>query len=195
MPGLSHFDFLAPIYEKAIRVKAPDDIIRLLHLPTTGKLLDVGGGTGRISEMLRGLAAKIIVADVSFGMLHQAKNKDGLDIVCAQSEVLPFLDHEFDRILMVDALHHVYNAQRTIQELWRVLKPGGRLLIEEPDIRKPTVIIVAILEKITLMRSKFYSPPKIASFLDDVVKKDAAKNYPRAAIECQGYTAWISIEK
>jgi len=45
------------------------------------------------------------------------------------------LDHSFDRVLMVDALHHVVNQAETICELYRVLKPGGRLVIEEPDLR------------------------------------------------------------
>ena len=43
-----------------------------------------------------------------------------------------------------------------------VLKPGGSIVIEEPDIRKFTVKLIALAEKITLMRSHFLSPDKIA---------------------------------
>jgi len=195
MSGFDHFNFLAPFYEKAIRQKDPENIIRLAKLPTQGILLDAGGGTGRIAQMLRGLASKIIVADISIGMLRQAATKDGLDIVCTLSESLPFPEDTFDRIIMVDALHHVYNAQQTIYDLWRVLKPGGMIMIEEPDIRTPAVMLVAIVEKLALMRSKFYSPLKIASFLEEVDKKTNHKPGKRAHIERQGYTAWVTIDK
>lgn len=195
MAGFDHFNFLAPIYEKAIRQKNPENIIRLAGLPTTGMLLDAGGGTGRIAQMLRGYATRIIIVDISLGMLHQAATKDGLEIVCSRTEQLPFEEDTFDRIIMVDALHHVFDARRTIHDLWRVLKPGGKILIEEPDIRTPQVMLIAIIEKLAFMRSKFIPPLKIASFLEDAQRKQIGILGKCANIERLSYTAWVSIEK
>ena len=134
MPLLDHFGILAPFYDRAIRLREPERFIKLANLPVDGALLDVGGGTGRVSHALRGMAHLLVVADVSFGMLRQAKEKDGLETVCSHSEGLPFADGAFSRVIMVDALHHVCDHQETAQELWRVVKPGGRIVIEEPDI-------------------------------------------------------------
>ena len=53
----------------------------------------------------------------------------------------------------------------TAKELWRVLKPGGRIVIEEPDIRTLPVKIMAIFEKLALMRSHFISPSEISQIL------------------------------
>ena len=39
----------------------------------------------------------------------------------------------FERVIMVDALHHVYNHARAAAELWRFVKPGGRIVIEEEN--------------------------------------------------------------
>ena len=59
---------------------------------------------------------------------------------------------------MVDALHHVIHQGQTAREMYRVLKPGGRIVIEEPDIRKFGVKLIAVAEKLLLMRSHFLSP-------------------------------------
>jgi demethylmenaquinone methyltransferase/2-methoxy-6-polyprenyl-1,4-benzoquinol methylase len=61
----------------------------------------------------------------------------------------------------VDALHHVMDQAETIRELYRVLKVGGRLVVEEPDVRKFMVKLIAIGEKLALMRSHFLAPPAI----------------------------------
>jgi demethylmenaquinone methyltransferase/2-methoxy-6-polyprenyl-1,4-benzoquinol methylase len=135
MAAFDHFDFLAPFYDRLIKLDEARRLEQHLALPTSGKLLDAGGGTGRVAHALREKASCVIVADLSIGMLRQAAVKDGLKPVCSLSEHLPFANAEFDRIVMVDAFHHVCDHIKTAHELWRVLRPGGRLVIEEPDVR------------------------------------------------------------
>ncbi len=186
MPLLDHFGLVAPCYDYVIRLHSIEKLSVLLKLPVSGRLLDAGGGTGRVSEALQGLVSQVIVADISLGMLRQAVNRKGLNGVCALSEYLPFSDDSFERITMVDALHHVISHAMSANELWRVLKPGGLLVIEEPDIRTMPVKLVAIAEKLALMRSHFISPPLIAALFPP----DA-----RSRIEIASNTAWIVVEK
>ncbi len=68
---------------------------------------------------------------------------------------------------MVDALHHIIDHRQTIQDLWRVLAPGGILIIEEPDIRLFGVKLLALAEKLALFRSHFLSSSTIAGLLRD----------------------------
>lgn len=56
MPIFEHFDFLAPLYERFIQPKDPQEICTLAGLPVASALLDAGGGTGRISQLLTGMA-------------------------------------------------------------------------------------------------------------------------------------------
>jgi ubiquinone/menaquinone biosynthesis C-methylase UbiE len=182
-----HFGFLSPIYDHLIRPKDPSNILELLDLPKNGRLLDAGGGTGRIGSTLTPFISQVVIADISFGMLRQAQRKDGLSSICAPTEKLPFPDNTFDRITLVDALHHVENALSTIMELWRVTKPGGKILIEEPDIRTLPVKLIAVFEKAFLMRSHFISPLKISSMFDFSNSKRTVKT--------QDYTSWILVEK
>jgi len=187
MPIFDHFGFLAPIYEIFIPPKEPQEILRLAKFPISGAMLDAGGGTGRIAQFMKGKADPIVVMDLSLKMLSKVKAKTGLLPVCSQTEVLPFSNDAFTRIIMVDALHHVINQQHTIDELWRVLKPGGRIVIEEPDTRSFSVKLIAIGEKITLMRSHFLTPMnivKLFKYSNAHVQLDIGKS-----------TVWVVAEK
>jgi demethylmenaquinone methyltransferase/2-methoxy-6-polyprenyl-1,4-benzoquinol methylase len=181
----SHFQFLAPFYDRIIHFTRLEQTLKVLDLPHGGILLDAGGGTGRVAEALRPHIGFVILADVSPGMLAQALRKK-LTVTNAESEQLPFPDNTFDRVLMVDALHHVIHQGKTVDELYRVLKPGGRLVIEEPDLRKFPVKLIALAEKLMLMRSHFLAPGQIRALLPPTAN---------TKIEAEDNTAWIIAEK
>ena len=182
-----HFGFLAPFYENFIKPKSPDILAGYLDLPIKGSLLDVGGGTGRVSGFFKDQTDQVIIADLSEKMLLQSFGKDGLEPVCSHAEKLPFPDGYFERVIMVDALHHVCNQSETALELWRVVKPGGKIIIEEPDIKHWGVKLVALGEKIALMRSRFLSPGAIADLYQPFTDK--------LQVFRDGHIAWIVIQK
>jgi len=186
MPSLDHFSFLAPFYEKFIPPRLPEQLLSLLELPVTGAILDAGGGTGRLAQFLGPYAKQVIVFDESLAMTLQAHQKKSVLPACGQTEFLPFPDSTFQRIIMVDALHHVADQSHTIQELWRVLAPGGILIIEDPDIRHVVAKFIALFEKLALMRSHFLSPAQIQAFMP----QDAEVH-----IQSQLGTAWVKAVK
>lgn len=187
MPWLNHFDFLAPFYEAFIKPQCSEKLLELAALPTEGILLDAGGGTGRTTQFLRGMATALIVADLSSQMLKEARKKDGLHPVRSYIENLPFPDSSLARIIMVDALHHMTNQQKVAQELWRVLQPGGRIVLEEPDIRIFAVKLVALAEKLALMRSRFLSAAQVV----DLFRYTNA----RTQVKTGNFNIWVVVEK
>ncbi len=187
MPIFDHFSILAPFYDRLISVPDTKILEIILGIPDSGILMDAGGGTGRIAQTMTNRYNQVVVVDASIGMLKQAANKDSLSTVCAFSEILPFSDGMFERIIMIDALHHVINQRNTAKELWRVLKPEGRLVIEEPDVTRFPVKIIALAEKLALMRSKFLDPEAIVSLFP---RTEARLNIIR-----DNLSAWVVIDK
>jgi predicted SAM-dependent methyltransferase len=88
---------------------------------------------------------------------------------------------------MVDAFHHVADQVKTAHELWRVLKPGGWILLEEPDIRTFAVKLMAVGEKILLMRSHFLTPARMAGLFDS--------SSVQINIEAENYNTWTVIKR
>lgn len=187
MPLFDHFGFIAPFYDRAIPLRNAQQVIEMTGLPIEGDLLDAGGGTGRVAYAIRNYARRVVVSDLSLGMLRQAQSKNNLDLTCAHTECLPFSDETFERVIMVDALHHVCEHNETTREMWRVLKPGGRIVIEEPDITQFAVKIVALGEKIALMRSHFISAENISRLFD--------YSNARIRIERDGFNSWVIVDK
>lgn len=183
-----HFDCLAPIYD---RVFAPPEVTPLrqrLRLPARGRLLDVGGGTGRVAALMRPLVEQVVICDLSAHMLRQGRAKCDCRRLQGNAEWLPFSDASFERVLVVDALHHFGDQRIAVGELWRVLKPGGRLLIEEPDITFRGPRLVALAEKLALMGSHFYRPAVLGAMVSVYSS--------RAQVESDGVsTVWVTADK
>ena len=187
MPGFDHFNLLGPVYDLVFGRVTDHDMVDLVEVKPHHRLLDVGGGTGRVAVLFKKFAGQILIVDSARRMLHQAQDK-GLRTVNGNSERLPVETGSFERVIMVDALHHVRSQTETLQEAWRVLAPGGRLVLEEPDIHNFVVKLVALGEKIALMRSRFLSPEKIIAICQ-------FKNRESVQLIRKRGIAWIIITK
>jgi len=187
MAKFDHFNLLSPVYDLVFGRTSQSAIIELAEIKPHHTVLDVGGGTGRVAVQMIPIAQSTIIADSALKMIREAQKK-GIIAINANAEQLPFKDGTFDRIIMVDALHHVVDQRQTLDELRRLLKPGGMLVIEEPDIHHWLVKLIALGEKLLLMRSHFLKPQEIKAMCSclDVRSVD---------IHTDKGIAWIVIRK
>src|SRR5213594_4010507 len=104
------------------------------------RALDVCCGTGDIVFALRNCAAMVVVLDFSVPMLRIALQrrrapKDGILFIQGDAQQLPFADNLFDAVTVGYGLRNLASWERGLEEIWRVAKPGGRLLVL--DFGKP----------------------------------------------------------
>ena len=99
------------------------------------RVLDLAAGTGTSSESLARSGARVIAADFSKGMLAvgRAKHADDqrIEFVFADAQALPFADDEFDAVTISFGLRNVSDPHRALAEMFRVSKPGARIVICE----------------------------------------------------------------
>ncbi len=181
------FNWAGPIYDRVFGIKQDQSIVKWVDANKHDLILDVGGGTGRAAALFGGLDRKVLVIDPAINMLRAAARK-GLSCVNASSEYLPFVEGIADRVIIVDALHHVSDQERSIKEIYRLTKENGKIIIEEPDINHWIVKFIAIMEKLLLMRSKFLSPEEIVATIEDLSGVETKIHHSKGV-------AWIVVDK
>lgn len=118
-------------YEQAAEEVALRSLLKDKHFEHA---VDVGGGYGRLSVVLRDFADKVTLAEPSSQQLEIAKDflkgKPAVESVLAQASELPFKDATIDLAMVVRVIHHIPDPSKEFAEISRILKPGGYFLIE-----------------------------------------------------------------
>lgn len=106
--------------------------IRKLLPKKMKKFVDIGGGYGRLADEYLSRAKDVTIFDYSKTELAQAKEKYGDKIATKSGDIykLPFKDNEFDGMMMVRVTHHLEDLEAAMNELYRILAPGGTFVIE-----------------------------------------------------------------
>lgn len=105
------------------------------------KVLDLAGGTGDFSakfSRIVGKTGEVVLADINSSMLNVGREKlrnlgvvSNINYVQANAEALPFADNSFDCVIISFGLRNVTDKDKALRSMFRVLKPGGRLLVLE----------------------------------------------------------------
>jgi ubiquinone/menaquinone biosynthesis C-methylase UbiE len=134
------------------------------------EVLDAGCGTGLISERLGRLARRVVGCDLSAEMLGHARAR-GFEVVQGDLRWLPFPDECFDSVVCFKVLAHLRNPSRVVEELGRVVKPGGHLVLEFYNKRSLRYVIRRVRPSLrtssefreSQIHTAFHSPAEVAA--------------------------------
>ena len=107
-------------------------VLDLLQPEAGETVLDAGCGTGVFTRDILEKGARVVGLDVSGPMLAAAERKlssDSFTPIVGDMLALPFHDDRFERVVSVTALEFIADAQKAVDELFRVTKPGGRVVV------------------------------------------------------------------
>lgn len=144
----TYFDDVATRWEGLRRGFFPDDVretaINLAAVEPGTLAADIGAGTGFITEGLLKRKVRVIAVDQSNEMLKELKQRlnifDGLVVRHGWSESLPIPDDTVDYVFANMYLHHVEHPEVAINEMVRILKSNGRLVITDLDEHNATFL-------------------------------------------------------
>jgi ubiquinone/menaquinone biosynthesis C-methylase UbiE len=149
--------------------------IDALELGEGDSLLDVGCGTGwavaqASHEVPEGRACGI---DISPGMISRATeladSLSNVEFKVGDAESIPYADESFDAVMCTNSFHHYSAPVRALSEMRRVLKPGGRLVIQDSD--RGACLWVKLWDLINRTFEKghvrYYSPQEVFRLLDE----------------------------
>ena len=128
------WDLYAPIYKQAM--KADQHIYDFMYQRIPEKIqgmevLEIATGPGLLAKHVAPATKKMIATDYSDGMIAEAKKGDcpsNLTFEVADAMNLPYADGSFDAVLIANALHIVPDPGKVLNEIKRVLRPGGLLI-------------------------------------------------------------------
>ncbi len=158
------FDKIAPIYDHLSWLFLPNikrDILNDLQMNDNDKVLDVGGGTGKLIETMLEENPRVngYVLDKSNNMLKRAPSE--VNVIVGDSSILPFESDCFDFIFCIDALHHFENQKKGVMEMIRVSKTDGEIIILELDPDNYMTKFVEYGEKVLGEPSNFYEKKRM----------------------------------
>ncbi len=115
-------------------------ITGLMDDPAGQRCLDIGADNGVISLLLRRRGGQWASADLDEHTVASIRELVGDDVHRLDGARTPFPDRSFDQVVVVDYLEHIPDDARFAAELARILKPGGRVIINVPHLKPRSVL-------------------------------------------------------
>lgn len=127
----THFDRWARAYGRSRLLRSLQRrALAELEPERSDRVLDVACGTGELLAAIAPEVERTVGVDLSPGMLEIARARHPeIEFRVGPSDELPFASGEFTAVVCTTALHHFPDPQRSIDEMARVLAPGGRAVI------------------------------------------------------------------
>lgn len=127
----ARYDLMNRLMTAGQDVRWRRQVIRLAQLSPGSRLLDLGAGTGDLAReaLKQQPQARVVAADFTLEMMRVGQQSGRLNWSAADALRLPFPDAAFDAVVSGFLMRNVSDASLALREQWRVLQPGGRIVI------------------------------------------------------------------
>jgi demethylmenaquinone methyltransferase / 2-methoxy-6-polyprenyl-1,4-benzoquinol methylase len=117
-------------------------VIELARMRSNSRLLDLGTGTGDLAReaLAQFPRAKVIAADFTLEMMRVGKQNGDLNFSAADALHLPFDDGSYNAVVSGFLMRNVIDLQKALQEQYRVLRKGGRMVILDTTRPKKNIL-------------------------------------------------------
>jgi demethylmenaquinone methyltransferase/2-methoxy-6-polyprenyl-1,4-benzoquinol methylase len=143
-----HYDFMNRLMTGGQDVQWRKEVIRLAQMKPsasssrTMSLLDLGTGTGDLAReaLKRNPQTRVIAADFTLEMMHVGRKPNDPPYSAADALNLPFKDSTFEAVISGFLMRNVTDVNRSLQEQYRALKSGGRIVILDTTRPKKNIL-------------------------------------------------------
>jgi len=137
-----HYDLMNRLMTGGQDIRWRKRVIELARLSRHSFLLDLGTGTGDLAReaLIQFPEAKVIAADFTLEMMRVGQGRGSLNFSSADALRVPFPDSCFDAVVSGFLMRNVIDLQKALQEQYRVLKRGGRIIILDTTRPKKNIL-------------------------------------------------------
>jgi demethylmenaquinone methyltransferase/2-methoxy-6-polyprenyl-1,4-benzoquinol methylase len=171
-------------------------VVRAIDPKAGERILDLAAGTGTSSVPFAKAGAFVVPTDFSLGMLAEGRRRQpGLPFVAGDALHLPFEDGAFDAVTIAFGLRNLVDREAGLQELLRVVRPGGRLVVCE--FSQPvwglfrTVYSEYLMRALPAVATAVASNPEAYVYLAESIR--AWPNQPTLAAEMRA-AGWTRVQ-
>lgn len=141
MPQSPEVDWAVALFDRSVLKQAKlRRIESLLDEPADKINLDIGADNGVISYLLRRRGGEWHSADLDERAVDSIRQLVGDNVYRLEGAQTPFPDQTFDQVVVVDYLEHILDDRGFARELERILKPGGRVIINVPNLKPGSLL-------------------------------------------------------
>lgn len=137
-----HYDFMNRLMTGGQDIRWRRQVVQLTQLNPNARLLDVGTGTGDLAReaLAQFPQAKVVAADFTLEMMRTGQKNGALNFASADALCLPFKNLLFDAVVSGFFVRNVIDLQKALQEQYRVLKKGGRIVVLDTTRPKKNIL-------------------------------------------------------
>ena len=131
-------------------------------------ILDIGGNTGKVTEAYSNSCKEVVVLEPKPNIVEYGKSRrPNIKFIEGQVENIPLPNEYFDKVVASTSFHHFLDQDKALEEMKRVLKSDGKIIILEIDPNTPRGKRLKVCETLFHTGAKLYQPSKLSKKIEE----------------------------